>query len=257
LKKKYIGVDGQILLTPSFSGAADFVNLIEDFSVAVPSFSPSHWGVVEPINLELTAAELREFLSQDVNSIMWKRKAIPKGWGVFRKRTYPLRGPQFASHALEVSVNHADQVKNLVDYFRHMVGRFGVEYAICDSTTEAYKAVGLANGFLPFASHFMIPTHRLMKCVPDVAWSQVFGPAYVKLIGRERLLSAPAYKVEAWGDESVYIQLSESIFDLHERFYEVDVVRKRVKSHLDDNVFFDPKKSTNHAYRVPQFQFVE
>lgn len=257
MKKKYIDVDGQVLLAPSFKEAADFADLVEDFQIELPGFSPTHWGVVEPINLELTAAELREFLEDNVKDIMWKRKSVPKGWGVFRKRTYPLRGPQFASHALEVSLNHVGQVQDLINYFRHLVNSFGVAYAILDSMTEAYKPIGFANGFAPFASRFMVPTHRLMKCVPDVAWSQIFGPAYVKLIGREKLLSAPAYRVEECGPDSVYLQLSESIFDLHDRFDEVDLVRQRVKKHLDANIFFDPSCSKDHIYRIPRFEFPE
>jgi hypothetical protein len=42
-----------------------------------------------------------------------------------------------------------------------------------------------------------VPSIKLRtKYIPDVYWLTFFGPPYVKLFGRERLLSAPAYKVE-------------------------------------------------------------
>lgn len=255
MKKKYIPVDCQVLLTPSFKADDDFADLVNDFLGELPTYFPTHWGVVEPIGLELTVPELRDFLCEGGNEIMWKRKTPPKGWGVFRKRTYPLRGPQLASHALEVSANNARQVQDVASYIKHLVTQFGVEYAICDSMTEPYKSVGFANGVAPFASNFMIPTHRLMRCLPDIVWAQIFGPAYVKLIGLDKLLSAPAHKVEQLGPETVYVQLSESLFDMHDRYEEVDAVRQQVKQHLDDNIFFDPRNAKEHVYRVPQFEF--
>jgi hypothetical protein len=88
-------------------------------------------------------------------------------------------------------------------------------------------------------------------------WLQIFGPAYVRLIGLDKILSAPAYKVEQLGPETVSVQLSESLFDLHDRYDEVEIVRKKVKQHLDDNIFFDPRNEKDHVYRVPQFEFPE
>jgi hypothetical protein len=254
--KKYISVDSTALLTPSFKDSDNFADLIEDFLQHLPTFRPRHWGVVEPINLELTMPEIREFLRKGGRDITWQRKSPPKGWGIFRKRRYPLFGPQFASHALAVSVNKSEQVEALVIYLHHLIITYGIEYAFCDTLTDAYKKTGNMNGFVRYGD-FGIYTHMLVKCLPDIVWSQIFGPAYVKLFGLEKLLSAPAYKVEQLGPETVYIQLSESLFDMHERYEEVDAVRQQVKHHLDDNIFFDPKHPEDHIYRTPEFVFPE
>ncbi|MGY6269023.1 hypothetical protein ACXIUT_04970 [Achromobacter denitrificans] len=255
MKNRYISVDSTILLTPSFKKAANFSDLIEDFIDNLPEFRPRHWGVVEPINLELSMPEVREFLSGSHKVIMWKRKSPPKGWGVFKKRTYPLRGPQYAYHVMQVTSGTADSVEALIRYIKHLAKKSGVEYAFCDSMVAEYKRVGFVNGFAPSAGHIMVFTHLLVRMLPDILWSQVFGPAYVRLFGLEKLLSAPAYRVEQLGPETVYLQLSESIFDMHERYEEVDGVRQRVKKHLDDNIFFDPANAADHVYRVPQFEF--
>lgn len=49
---------------------------------------------------------------------------------------------------------------------------------------------------------------QLAKGIPTLFWGNLFGPPYVDLIGRERLLAAPAAIVreETWG---VYMQVSE------------------------------------------------
>jgi hypothetical protein len=257
LMSKYISVDSTILLTPAFNDSDAFSDLIEDFIQNLPTFRPRHWGVIEPINLELNMPEIREFLRKGSSDISWQRKTPPKGWGVFHKRYYPLFGPQFARHTLDVSTNKSEQMESLIAYLHHMVTAFGVEYAFCDSLAEEYKEVGFENGLAPSARRLMIFTHKLVKNLPDIVWSQIFGPAYVKLFGLEKLLSAPAYKVEQLGPETVYIQLSESLFDMHERYDEVDVVRQQVKHHLDDNIFFDPKHPEDHTYRTPEFVFPE
>ncbi|MDF3848005.1 hypothetical protein [Achromobacter denitrificans] len=221
----------------------------------LPEFKPRHWGVIEPINLELEIAEVRDFLGDGENGIMWKRKSPPKGWGDFKKRTDPLRGPQFARHGMQVTAEKASRVDALIGYIKQLESRFGVEYAFCDSVAAEYKMIGFANGFAPTAGNIYVFTHTLSEKLPDILWSQIFGPAYVRLFGLDKLLSAPAYRVEQLADEVVYLQLSESLFDMHELYAEVDAVRQRVKEHLDDNIFFDPRNAKDHVYRVPQFEF--
>ncbi|MCK7473646.1 MAG: hypothetical protein MZV49_09205 [Rhodopseudomonas palustris] len=96
----------------------------------------------------------------------------------------------------------------------------------------------------------ILSTHRLRKYLPDLYWGTVFGPAYVRHFGKDRLLSSPAFKVEEWGNEMVYIQLSENLLDLRS---DRDGVRKeadRVKEHLGLDSFFNPEKGPGGEYRV-------
>ncbi|MGE8615468.1 MAG: hypothetical protein ACN6PF_24450 [Achromobacter veterisilvae] len=257
IKKRRIPLNAGVLLSPSYEKADDFADLIENFVENLPTFAPRWWGVVEPINLELSTPEIRDYLHSGVSDIMWKRNASPKGWGKFKKRTNPLRGPQFSNIYFDVSVESSKQVESLVSYIKTLSSFSGIEYACCDSITEDYKPAAFANGLSPHKSNIFVFTFMLVKCLPDVLWSQIFGPAYVRLFGLEKLLSAPAYKVEQLGPETVHVQLSESIFDMHSHYEEVDAVRRQVKQHLDDNIFFDPRNEKDHVYRVPQFEFPE
>ncbi|MNK82146.1 hypothetical protein D3C87_1019100 [compost metagenome] len=255
MKKRNIPLDAKVLLSPSFKSAEDFVGLVRDFLVRLPLFTPNGRGDVEPINLRLLMPEIEKFLRPGGSTIMWKRKSSPKGWGVLKKRTNPLRGPQFSSHYLDVSVESAGQVSDLIGYLRGFVEWARIEYAFCDTLTKEYVSAAQVNGLAPYKDNMNIYAHMLVRCLPDVVWSQIFGPAYVKLIGLDKLLSAPAHKVEQLGPETVYVQLSESLFDMHDRYEEVDAVRQQVKQHLDDNIFFDPRNAKEHVYRVPQFEF--
>ena len=148
-------------------------------------------------------------------------------------------------------------VDALTRYLQHLAVRFGVEYAFCDSVATEYKMVGFENGFAPSAGNIFVFTHTLSRTLPDILWAQIFGPAYVKLFGLEKLMSAPAYRVEQLCPETVYIQLTESLFDMHERYAEVDAVRDRVKNHLNENIFFRSGNSADHVYKIPTFQFPE
>jgi hypothetical protein len=51
----------------------------------------------------------------------------------------------------------------------------------------------------------------------DLFWEQIFGKAYVDLFGLDKLLSSPAYQVEQLTQDAVYVQLTESIFDVRDR----------------------------------------
>ena len=170
--KKNIEVDSAILLTRSFQNSTDFGDLIENFVEKLPEFKPRHWGGgIEPINLELEIAEVREFLGDGENEIMWKRKSPPKGWGRFKKRTNPLRGPQFARHGMQVTAEKASRVDALIGYIKQLESRFGVEYAFCDSVAAEYKMIGFANGFAPTAGNIYVFTHTLSEKLPDILWS--------------------------------------------------------------------------------------
>jgi hypothetical protein len=145
-------------------------------------------------------------------------------------------------------------VEELLNYLRITACKYAAEYMFCDSLVSAYLPIARQNSFAPHGL-MGIYTHRLVTWLPDIAWPQIFGSAYVKLLGLDRVMSAPAFKVEQLGPEMVYLQLTESLFDMHERYDEVDAVRQRVNKHLDDNIFFSPSLPASHLYRTPDFQF--
>jgi hypothetical protein len=101
--------------------------------------------------------------------------------------------------------------------------------------------------------HFGVAPKMIYRYLPDLYWATIFGPAYVKHFGRDKLLSAPAPFVKELDDQHVYLQLSQDLMDLERAPEDLDQVRGLVKSHLDDDSFFRPEKGADYRYHVPAF----
>jgi len=254
-KRKYIELHGEALLVPSLQLLQEFMSTLENFARYVPSHTPEYWNFHEPINRKFNLAELHNELEKIPDRyILWRRRSSPKGWGSMNKRWHHLSGFQHAKHAFYLSTNDDEQVEQVIKYLHFLAKRFGVAYAFCDSLSPAYVLPARINGFAPYGL-MGAPTLKLIKRLPDIAWAQIFGSAYTALFGMEKLLSAPAHKVIQLTPDTVYLQLSPSLFDMHEKFEEVDAIRQQVKAYLDDNIIFDSSLPADHVYRTPQFEF--
>lgn len=67
--------------------------------------------------------------------------------------------------------------------------------------------------------------------IKDILWFNIFPPKFVRKIGREKLLSAPAWKVEELDDGGILLVLTEHpfysfAFDVHEHKEKKDEVEK-------------------------------
>ena len=95
-------------------------------------------------------------------------------------------------------------------------------------------------------------TIRIKDNLAQLAWATVFGPPYVRMFGRERLLSAPAAVVEEIAPEMIYIQVTPDVQDVVKDLRGFFAARRRVKEHIGPDAFFDPAKGKG-PYRVPKF----
>lgn len=91
------------------------------------------------------------------------------------------------------------------------------------------------------------------KCLPDLYNVSIWGRPYVELLGKERLLSTPCFKVEELPDGMVWMQLSENVFDINGCWEEIKEERERARVHLNSNVFHDRTLPHDHTYTVPKF----
>lgn len=98
----------------------------------------------------------------------------------------------------------------------------------------------------------MWATHRLKRYIPDFYWLMTFGPPYIDLFTRDRLLSAPAHEVRELDSGHITIQLTESYLDLETDYLRVAAVRDRVIEHLGPDAFFAEGRT---EYRTPKFTF--
>jgi len=238
-----------------------FMLLVEDFTQNLPQLMPDVWGVTEPYRDPFVVDDiLNKMLSwhhSDAGKwdFDWRRKAKPKAWGGFKKMVWPVRGPQHASHHFYVDLP-TELEPVVLAYMKHASQKFTTDYAAFSWNLEIFSNEGAGQAWAEASGDFVyLRTIDMVKHLPAIYWSQVFGPPYVRLFGLDKLLSAPAYKVEQLGPEMVYIQLTESLFDVRERYDYVDDVRQKVKAHIDDNIIFNPANPLDHVYRVPDFQF--
>lgn len=91
---------------------------------------------------------------------------------------------------------------------------------------------------------------QIDKALPGLYWLNYFGSPYVDLIGKERLLTAPAYEVQEVAD-GVFISLSASPNEWNKPKYKDR--ERRVIEHLGEQFFFskqDPERET----RAPDFR---
>ncbi len=100
-----------------------------------------------------------------------------------------------------------------------------------------------------------IVTHDLRKCLPTLCWGMVWGPPYIKLFGRERLLSAPVYIARELGDQAIYTQLTEDVRDLQTQYDMVKDIRKNAMEYLGIDAFYQSDIERGHKYQVPHFHF--
>lgn len=96
-----------------------------------------------------------------------------------------------------------------------------------------------------------IVTQELRKYLPDLEWGMVFGPPYVRMFGRQTLLSAPVFIAHEIGEETIYVQLTDSLRDLQTDYDRVDQVREATKDHLGRDAFLDTTYGLTQIYNSP------
>lgn len=56
-------------------------------------------------------------------------------------------------------------------------------------------------------------TYRVHECLPGVYWYNYFGKYYIEKIGKDKLLSSPASKIEELGNGDIIVYTSDNPFD--------------------------------------------
>jgi hypothetical protein len=138
---------------------------------------------------------------------------------------------------------------------------FSADFGYIHRTTETEMPRGLANGTMGFLDtaktekSFLVPSHVLLKFVPNIYWMTVFGRPYVRLFSRERLLSCPAHRTKELENGSIVVQLTPDLKDTIAEEAAFERVRQDVRDHLGNDAFFDPVKGLDYQYRVPEFSW--
>lgn len=239
-------LDIGILTAKDFSLKTDGEYCLKLLCNLLPNFMPHKYGKNEEDTYLFNLEEIEKNLdSWGVSHLFWKsRRAVAEGSIWMRDRTH---GAIYISGKSK-AVNLQNAVQFLVDQSTYL----NADFAYIHLYTEEEFNTGVYEMIMPFRQG--IVTHELRKNLPQLSWGTVFGMPYINLFGREHLLKSPAYLVRELSDKMIYVQLTESLSDLTTDYTMVELIRYKVKQHLNNNAFFNPTFERNHKYSTPIFE---
>jgi hypothetical protein len=249
-KDKTIYISTEVLSRHSWKKPRDMFQVLTLFDESLPELRPDAWGWYEPLSHRWSLDDLSAFIPTDragmADSIIWERRRKPKCQGWFnvswRSKDKSVALDSHAKSKLIVPFGTLPVDRHL-DYMCKAAVQFDADIAhvhiVADKEQEVRSleaTYGASRGF----SGFEMNTSILRHWLSDLPWAVVFGDAYIRLFGLERLLSAPAYETRLLADNAVYLQVTPKIDDLLADYESFDRVRQRVKEHLGRDAFFDP-----------------
>ncbi|WP_164017942.1 hypothetical protein [Pyxidicoccus trucidator] len=126
----------------------------------------------------------------------------------------------------------AERSRQFVDLVRAWASRYPTPYAIAHGASD----MGLT-GYPSFGRDDKTWSLDKFEKVYEVFWLNVFGPALVETVGRERMLSTPAHRVEALPDGSVLLVMWPTATGFASD--EARVAQARAHVHLRPELDFD------------------
>lgn len=278
----------RILLRP-----VKLLEFMEFYEASLPQLKPSVFNWTDPVNKPWDLSHYENYLPPDrfgdADSIYWRRRNRPKATGYFDVGQRDKEGVHCANHSgisLIAELNKLD-IGSVVGYIKKCSVQFDGDIAqvhwVCPQEKSLrYEEFSFDIQGANAGSEFVFSS--LCHWLPTLPWATVFGDAYVRLFGMERLLSAPGFYVEKLSDSAVYIQLTPKLTDLEADYADFHAIRLRVQAHLGQEAFFDanrayplrgpigpipagqflkamadfrrPSPGTN-GFKVPEFRFIE
>jgi hypothetical protein len=244
------------ILSPlTLEAPSDFIHTVQTFCASVPQLMPGKWGWSEPLDRNFDVEDIDALIPENgiCQTIYWQRKDRPKAEGSLAVRwrsQSPKVRDTHSNISFTVQMGQVDQ-SALVNYLKAASLRSKADLALLDTLTEPYRNFAIESGSAPYGERFMVVTHLLRHWLPDVFWATVFGPPYVQLLGKERLLGAPAYVVEEIGPDMIYVQLTESLAGALEDSAGLQSQRKLFKEHFLSNAFFISGQGYDRLQRGP------
>jgi hypothetical protein len=248
-------VSVNVLSPMALKRPTEFLDTVQTFCDSLHHVTPEKWGWWEPLERDFDSQDLKMLVPEGgtCETVYWQRKKQRKAEGSFGVR-WCSKSPKVRDTHSNISFfTELGQVPqaDLVAYVKTASVRSNADFALVDTLTESYREFAIESGSAPYGERFMVVTHLLRHWLPDVFWGTVFGPAYVRLLGKERLLSAPAYVVEELAPEMVYVQLTEKIADVLEDDAGIRSRRDLFKAHFPCNAFFLSGQGYDRLQRGP------
>lgn len=233
----------------------DFTARLKLHFEMLPSMTPTKWNITEPINRPFAEdtdweEEMRLLFAPIAwAEFYWRRNKKTQSSGGFSKAFDNRTGQFLPTHSHEYITSKLSQTNmaELIDYVKTSSVQFKADIALIDVWHERYYEEAIKDTRVfqqdSFFKEFILTTHQIRHWLDDIYWGTIFGDAYVRLFGIEKLLSVPVYKAEQLSENTVYLQLTENISDTYEKFEEMQQIRQAVKEYLDPMAFFQKDKA--------------
>lgn len=253
----------EILSRLSLLDAADYLSLVRHQLENLPEYYPRTINITgKTTSFPESAAELVP-KKGDIQSVLWRKHS--NTYGFWSPICFSSDG-DFTHGKASLHTNSLKHQHRLIEFFRRAHTSTEVAFAYLDALTPQYLATARDNGWAQYGS-FSLYTYMLSHYLPDMPWATLFGPEYIALFGRDRLLTAPVYKVEELADDAIYVQLTPDMNDIVASFAQVCESRDRAKRHLGYDCFYQKEKmyhwdkninnKSGRPYRAPVFTLVD
>lgn len=225
-----------------------------------PHFSPQRYGSSEPLRHLFDDANIDDALnSWPLQPFLWRRSRPTVRGRIF---VAPEGRPNHTVVALSADISGSgddEVVRLLQSWGRDLHADFGFIRIPAPRDIQSGIDAGVLSPIDRRGTRFtmFVTSHDLRRCLPDAYWGTLFGPAYVRHFGKDRILTAPAHLVRDLGDDVVYMQMTPRIEDTVVRPEHLASVRDHVKVHLGARSFFDSTLGVHYPYAIPEFRFGE
>ena len=238
----------EVLTGSSLYSLEDGKTLMGLLEELIPEWMPGRWGHDEPLRRTYSPELLEEAWSDE---LLWKGRGARVNGSIFK----PF-GPRIRYGLVKIESDSSELgVTRAIALLERLGVAFDGVYGLLHLVTrrDTKGAAPDSAAYYDDEPYLFVPEIQLRRWLPDLYWGNLLGPPYLELFGRERIESAPAHTVKHVGPDLYYLQLSERLEDLRDRWDEVAAVRAAVKQHLGANAFWDPTLGEDHPYDVPAF----
>jgi len=211
--------------TASMDNEVNCRGLFDTINGVSPSLMPLKYGKTEPLRQAFTV----DAIVGDWNdAIFWKGKK-PASEGHYWPRD------RFSSYdVVYYDVSNKSWHDALVELQSRWAKRFATYFGYVHVVADAHVHLPeYGKRIMPYGQG--LAWHAMEKRLPCIAWSMWFGPEYVQKIGREKLLSAPVYRVTE-SIAGIHMQVTESAQLLIDDYAAYRPLRDAVLEHLGPDV---------------------
>jgi hypothetical protein len=236
------------ILTPDPLDASGGRLVLDAFAHDAPEWSPVRWGQIEPDRPWAPGDEVQAWSPPTGEGadryVTWRGSGPGRPTTSIKRRT-----PRELHSYLAVEVAPADvEQSHAVALIRSLSSQLTVDYGaihvpgpldLIRPLNPAISLTGNGSDTGDESSTLTVHVNQLRCYLPDLWWGNIFGPALVELVGRDRLAHAPAEISVPLTDDTWYLQVSAGVHDSITDPDGFETARARIKAHLGRDLWWD------------------